>query len=389
MGGMAVEYDFDQVVERRGTDSVKWCRYSEDVLPLWVADMDFRSPQPVIDALRDRVEHGVFGYGTESPEVRAVIQERLQRLYGWNTQPGDYLFTPGIVVALNLVARALSEPGEEILIQPPVYPPFFGIEKNSGRAIQQAPLVYGEGGYGIDFDAFERAITPRTRIFLLCNPHNPVGRMFTRAELERLAEICLRHELFICSDEIHMDFIFDGRAHIPIASIDPEVAARTVTLFSPSKSYNIAGFHFGIAAASDPAVRERLRTAGAGMIANHVGVLDLVAGIAAYRYGDEWFNQLLPYLQSNRDYVLRYAREHLPGISAPLPEGSYLAWLDCRGAGIEGPPADFFLREAKVALMDGAFFGDAGRGFVRLNFGCPRSILEEALDRMRAALLGR
>ncbi len=384
-----MEYDFDQVVDRRGTDSAKWCRYSEDVLPLWVADMDFRSPQPVIDALRDRVEHGIFGYGMEGPEVRAVIQQRLQRLYGWHTEPDDYLFTPGIVVGLNLVARALSEPGEEILIQPPVYPPFFGIEKNSGRAVQQSPLVYDGGGYSIDFDALERAITPRTRVFLLCNPHNPVGRMFTRAELERLAEICLRHDLFICSDEIHMDFVFDARAHIPIASLHPDVAARTVTLFSPSKTYNIAGFHFGIVAASNPAVRERLRAAGAGMIANHVGVLDLVAGIAAFRHGGEWLSQLLPYLQSNRDYVVHYVREHLPGVSMVAPEGTYLAWLDCRNAGIDGSPADFFLSEAKVALMDGAFFGEAGSGFVRLNFGCPRSILEEALGRMRDAIRRR
>jgi cysteine-S-conjugate beta-lyase len=386
---MAVEYDFDQVVERRGTDSVKWCRYGEDILPLWVADMDFRSPQPVIEALRDRVEHGVFGYGMESPEMRAVIQERLQTRYGWHTEPDDYLFTPGIVVALNLVARALTEPGEAILIQPPVYPPFFGIEKNSGRAIQQAPLAYRQGSYEIDFDSFERAITPQTRMFLLCNPHNPVGRVLTRAELERLAEICLKHDLFICSDEIHLDFIFDGHSHVPIASLDPEVAARTVTLFAPSKSYNIAGFHFGIVAASDPTVRGRLRAAGAGMIANHVGVLDLVAGLAAYRHGGEWLSQLLPYLQSNRDYLLHYVREHLTGISAPMPEGSYLAWLDCRDAGIEGSPADFFLSEAKVALMDGAFFGEAGRGFVRLNFGCPRPLLEEAMERMRAALAGR
>jgi cysteine-S-conjugate beta-lyase len=384
---VVVKYDFDQVVERRGTDSIKWNRYGEDILPLWVADMDFRSPQPVIEALRDRVEHGVFGYGADSPEVRTVIQERLRALYGWETAPGDYLFTPGVVVALNLVARALAEPGEVILIQPPVYPPFFGIEKNSGRTIQQAPLSY-DGDYSIDFDAFERAITPQTRMFLLCNPHNPVGRVFTRGELERLAEICLRHDLLICSDEIHMDFIFDGRSHVPMAALSPEVAARTVTLFSPSKSYNIAGFHFAIVAASDPGIRERLRATGAGMIANHVGVLDLVAGLAAYRHGGEWFSQLLPYLQSNRDFLLGYVRDRLPGISAPVPEGSYLAWLDCREAGIEGSPADFFLREAKVALMDGVLFGEPGKGFVRLNFGCPRSLLEEALERMRAAMAG-
>lgn len=379
-------YDFDRIIERRGTDSVKWSRHGSDVLPLWVADMDFASPQPVIDALKQRVEQGTFGYGVEPPELRGVVQERLRRLYGWEVQPDDLLFLPGVVVGFNLVAKAIGREGDGMLIQPPVYPPFFNVGPNVGRTIQEAPLTLAERGYEIDFDAFEAAITPRTRVFLLCNPHNPVGRVFTRPELERLAEICLRHDLIVCSDEIHQDFVYSGYTHYPVAALGPEVAERTVTLIAPSKSFNIAGFHCSVAVATDPELRKRLAATGAGLLPNHLGILDYVAGLAAYQQGDEWLAQVVAYLQANRDFLLGYLRDNLPGVSMGKPEGSYLAWLDCRGAGIVGSPAEFFLKEAKVALNEGATFGSVGEGFVRLNFGCPRSVLAEALERMKGAL---
>ena len=382
-GGM--RYDFDRVVERRGTDSAKWGRYGEDVLPLWVADMDFPSPGPVVEALRRRVDHAVFGYGVEPPELRGVVQERLQRLYRWQVEADDLIFLPGVLVGFNLVPAAFGREGDGVLIQPPVYPPFFAVGPNVGRAIETAPLVHADGRYEIDFDALERSITPRTRVFLLCNPHNPVGRVFTRAELERLAEVCLRHDLIICSDEIHQDFVYRGHSHVPIASLGPEVAARTVTLISPSKSFNIAGFHFAVAVASNPDVRARLKAVAAGLVPSRPGILDFVAGLAAYRHGDPWLQQLLVYLEGNRDLLVAYVRDNLPGVSMSCPEGTYLAWLDCRGMGIGEPPAGFFLREAGVALQDGAEFGAEGRGFVRLNFGCPRAILQAALDRMREA----
>jgi cystathionine beta-lyase len=382
----AESFDFDRIVERRGTDSMKWGRYGDDVLPLWVADMDFQSPKAVIDALRQRVEHGVYGYGIEPPELRPVIQERLQRLYGWQVNPDDMLFLPGVFVGFNLVPSAFSEAGDGLLIQTPVYPPFHAIANNIGRTLQTAPLAHTDKGFEIDYDLFERSITPSTRVFLLCNPHNPVGRVFTRAELERLAEICLRHDLIICSDEIHQDFIYEGHSHIPIATLGPEVAARTITLLSPSKSFNIAGFHFSIAIAGNPENRDRLKAAAAGRVPNRPGIFDFVAGLAAYRYGGEWFANLIEYLRGNRDFLLRYLKEEIPQIRMHEPEGTYLGWLDCRGAGIDGSPAEFFVKEAKVALQDGALFGVEGQGFVRLNFGCPRSVLAEALARMKASL---
>ncbi|MHB0869147.1 MAG: MalY/PatB family protein [Chloroflexota bacterium] len=381
-----VRYDFDRVIDRRGTDSVKWTKNDADALPLWVADMDFPSPEPVIQALRRRVDHGVFGYGVEPPELRGVVQERLERLYGWRVDPEQFLYLPGVVVGFNLVSKAFGVAGDGYLIQTPVYPPFFAVGKNVDRTIQEAPLVRTGRGYEIDFDAFERAITPRTRVFLLCNPHNPVGRVFTKAELERLAEVCLRHDLVICSDEIHQDFVYPGHSHVPIATLGPEVAQRTVTLISPSKTYNIAGFHFAIALSDNPELMGRLRRTAAGMLASSPGLFDFVAGLAAYQHGQDWLEQALAHLRGNRDFLVGYVRESLPGVELFEPEGSYLAWLDCRGAGIEGHPGEFFLREAGVALNEGNAFGRVGEGFVRLNFGCSRAILEEALGRMKAAL---
>lgn len=385
-GRGAARYSFDHVVERRGTDSLKWSRYGADVLPLWVADLDFAVPPPVVEAVRRRVEHGVFGYGVEPPEFRQVVQERLRQQHGWVVDPEWILFLPGVVVGFNLATRALAGTGGGVLIQPPAYPPFFRVGSLTGAQLQEASLVFSERGFEIDLRAFESAITPSTRLLLLCNPHNPVGRVFTQGELASMAEICLRHDLFICSDEIHQDFVFDGRSHRPIATLGREVADRTVTLLSPSKSYNLAGFHCAMAVVGNPELRARLEAARGGLMPARPGVLDLVAATAAYAEGDEWLRQLVAYLQANRDFLAAFVQDRLPGVKMFKPEGTYLAWLDCRDAGIPGPPGKFFLGEAKVAVQEGTEFGAAGAGFVRLNFGCPRSLLEEALGRMSRAL---
>lgn len=379
---------FDEVVERRGTDSIKWSRHGEDVLPLWVADMDFRSAPAIKEALAKRVEHGVFGYGVEPADLSAAARDRMARLFGWNIEPEDLLYLPGVVIGFNLASVAFAAPGEGVLIQPPVYHPFFAIGPNTGRTVQTAPLVRrADGGYEVDFDRFERAITPRTRVFVLCNPHNPVGRVFTKPELERMAEICLRHDVVICSDEIHEDFVYSGFTHIPIASIAPEIAAKTVTLFSPSKSFNIAGFQLAVAHASDAALLERLRRATSGLVPHRPGLFDIVAAQAAYQEGGEWLAGCVRYLEGNRDLLVDFVESRLPGVEMFRPEGTYLAWLDCRKAGLGEPPGEFFLREAKVALNEGTIFGkESGQDFVRLNFGCPRSILLEALERMSVAL---
>lgn len=388
-------YDFDQVIDRRGGDSIKWLQYGPDVLPLWVADMDFASPQPVIEALHRRVDHGIFGYPpvfglpNELPELRQILIERLERLYAWQVQPEEILFLPGVVTAFNLACHALAVPGGGVLVQVPVYPPFLSAAQNAGMVRQENQLLrQPDGSYEIDWDDFQAAITDQTRLFILCNPHNPVGRVFRRQELERMAEICLRRGVIICSDEIHCDLIYPPHRHIPIATLAPEVARQTITLMAPSKTFNIAGLQCSFAIIQDAELRNRFRHAGQGLV-SWVNVLGLTAALAAYRYGDEWLAQLLPYLQANRDFLFDYVRQNLPGLSMAKPEGTYLAWLDCRQAGLQANPYDFFLQRARLALNNGATFGNGGQGFVRLNFGCPRSTLTQALERMRDALQQR
>lgn len=380
--------DFDRRIDRRCSESLKWRTYGEDVLPLWVADMDFRSPEPVIRALRERVEHGVFGYAAPPAELREVIVERLQRLYGWQVSPDALVFLPGVVTGFNLVCHAVASPGDGVLIQTPVYSPILRAPANAGLTCDEMELTRRpDGRYEIDFDLFEKTITDRTRVFILCNPHNPVGRVFRRDELEQMVEICLRHDIVICSDEIHCDLVFPGHHHIPIASLSPEIAERTITLIAPSKTYNVPGLKCAVAIVQNPELRKRLKATHADWT-QEVNVMGYTAALAAYREGQPWLDEALRYLEANLDFLLRYVEAHLAGITMGRPEGTYLAWLNCRESGIPGNPHAFFLERARVALSDGAAFGRGGEGFVRLNFGCPRSTLAEALDRMRKALPG-
>jgi len=378
--------DFDRLIDRRHSDSVKWHYYGDDVLPMWVADMDFLSPEPAIRALRERVEHGVFGYGTDLPELRQVLVDRLADLYGWRVLPRDLVFLPGVITGFNLACRAVTAPGDGMLVQTPIYPPILRVPGNVGLTCDEMELTrQPDGYYTIDFDLFEKTITGRTRIFVLCNPHNPVGRAFQRQELERMAEICLRHNVVICSDEIHCDLLFRGVQHIPIASLDAEIANHTITLIAPSKTFNIAGLQCSVAIIQNADLRKKFKAARVDLV-NEVNILGLVAALAAYREGQEWLDELLVYLEANRDLLVQYVSEQMPGIRMGKPEATYLAWLDCRQAGIPGNPHKFFLEQAKVAVNDGVTFGRGGEGFIRLNFGCPRSTLLEALDKMRAAL---
>jgi len=377
---------FDQIIDRCGTDSEKWCYYPQDALPLWVADMDFRSPDAVIRALHERVEHGVFGYGVEPPELREVVTERLERLYGWNVKVEELVFLPGVVPGFNLACQALSLPGDGVLVQTPAYPPILSAPANAACSRDEMLLMPdSDGRHVIDFDLFAETITGRTRVFILCNPHNPVGRVFTRRELERMAEICLRHNVVICSDEIHCDFVYPGHHHIPIGSLSAEVANQTVTLLAPSKTFNTAGLHFAVAVVPNGELRQKLCTAKRGVV-GEPDILSYTAALAAYRNGQDWLDELMGYLLANRDFTFEFVQERLPGISMARPEGTYLAWLDCRDAGIPGNLHEFFLQQAKVVVNDGPDYGKGGEGFVRLNFGCPRSMLANALEKMERAL---
>ncbi len=380
-------FDFDRVVDRRSTDSNKWRKFPPDVLPLWVADMDFPSPPAVVRALHARVEHGFFGYLTEHNDLPEVVAERVAKRYGWRVNPEAVVTLPGVIAGFNQALRALTSPGDGMLVQTPVYPPILRSAGNHGLRRDEHPLTRGaDGRYTVDLDAFAAALRETTRVFLLCNPHNPVGRLYGRAELEGMAAACLRRDTIIVADEIHCDLLLDGRQHAPVASLAPEIEQRTITLMAPSKTFNLPGLKCAVAIIPNAALRERF-LAAAGDLVPKINVLGCTAAVAAYREGDAWLEALLGYLRANRDFLVQQARATLPGLAVAPAEATYLAWLDCRGSARAGrDPYTFFLERARVALSDGVSFGPGGAGFVRMNFGCPRALLAQGLERMRAAL---
>ena len=382
--------NFDTPIERRGTDSIKWAEYGDDVLPLWVADLDFRSPEPIIQALVERVEHGVFGYPKASTELAEVVRERLATRHHLPVRTEDIYFLPNLGTALNVVTRTVGEPGDGVLMPTPIYPPFLNAVNYAGRVLNDAEMTRVENGslvrYELDFDALEAAVTPRTRLLMFSNPHNPVGRVYTRVDLERLADIALRHDLILCSDEVHGDLIFDGQ-HVSLATLAPEVSRRCVTLLAPSKTFNIAGLECGIIVTENSELMARMKAVAQGIVP-FVTAMAYTAATAAYLHGQPWLDELLPYLRANRETVVDFVRTRLPAVKTTCPEATYLAWLDCRALNLPESPFSYFLREAKVAFVDGATFGKGGEGFVRLNFGTQRATLLEALERVARSLEG-
>jgi cystathionine beta-lyase len=389
-------YDFDTPIDRRGTDSQKWQKYSgRDILPLWVADMDFRSPPEVIAALHARVDHGVFGYAQPTQSTADTIVEALHARYRWSIESSWLVWLPGLVVGLNITARAFTQPGEAVLCDTPVYPPFLTAPVQQGREIIAVPLTLRPSAgpatatrrWEIDWDALERAVTPRTRLFFLCNPHNPVARVFRREELARLAEFCLRHNLLLCSDEIHCDLLLDELPHVPTGTLGAEIARRTITLMAPSKTYNLPGLGTSFAIIPDAAVRAQFVRATTGMVAE-VNSLGYAACAAAYRHGEPWRQALLAYLRGNREHLLACAAHELPGLRIEAPiEATYLAWCNIEALGLKDPVAHF--EKHGVGLSDGRPFGAQPGAYLRLNFGCPRATLVEALARMKQAVASR
>ena len=381
------EFNFDTPINRRNTDSVKW-RVADDVLPMWVADTDFLAPPAVINALRQRVAQGIFGYHYESPTLRQTVIDWVARRYGWEIDPDWIIFPPDVVRGMNWAAQAVAEPGDAVLLQSPVYGPFFEIPRNGGFSLQDAPLVQDETGrYEIDMTAMAAVVTPATRAFLLCNPQNPTGRAFTRSELESLADFCLERDITVLADEIHADLIYSEAQHIPIASLNPDIAQRTITFIAPSKTFNVAGLKASVGIIPNPKLREKMTRVSRGMIPP-VNLLGMVAMEAAYSQGEPWLDALRVYLQNNRDYLLDFiANGGLPGVSMSRPDGTFLAWLDFRATPWADAPARHIMEEAKIRLNEGAWFGETGSGFTRLNFGCPRATLEEGLNRLGMALV--
>ncbi|WP_163650362.1 PatB family C-S lyase [Modicisalibacter sp. 'Wilcox'] len=383
-----MSFDFATPIDRRQHPSQKWHRYAPDVLPLWVADMDFVSPPAIVEALEARVAHGVFGYGTTPDSLREALCRWSATHYDWSIAPEWQVWLPGVVPALHLACRLLTAPGEGVLTVTPIYPPFLKVAEQHGRLAQTValsePAASGEP-WRLEREALEAAITPETRLLLWCHPHNPTGRVWSVGELALLAELAERHDLTIVSDELHCDLILDDAPHRPLAALFPDLAARIVTLWAPSKTFNVAGLGCACAVIPDPALRERWRAAMRGAMPD-VNVLGMLAAEVAYTDGEPWRQALLAVLRDNRRRLFA-AVEGWPGVRATPPEATYLAWLDLREAGLGDSPQQRLLEDARVALSDGADFG--WPGFVRVNFGTPASVLDAALERLDGVLGGQ
>ena len=403
-----MKYDFDHEINRKGTQSAKWGviqnpdnpsrwhatddYFGEDrVLPLWVADMDFPAPQPVVDALVRRARHGIFGYTIRTEAYDRAVVDWMQRRHGWAIEPEWIVSTPGVVPAVNLLVHTFSQPGEKVLVQRPVYYPFFNAIENNGAEIISSSLILDDGRYQMDFDDFEKkAADPATTLFILCSPHNPVGRVWTRAELARIGEICLNHQVLVVADEIHADLIYQGVTFTPFAIISDAMAQNTVVCTAPSKTFNLAGLHTSNIIISNDRLKRRfqqtLDSCGLGKWANPFGVL---ACETAYREGEPWLDQVMAYIQSNLDYLETFIPNNIPGIRVIRPEGTYLVWLDCRELGLDKWALKrLMLDKARIFPDEGFIFGPEGDGFERINIACPRSILQDALERIRRAITG-
>jgi cystathionine beta-lyase len=389
-----LRYDFDKIVDRNGTESLKWVYPRkvlkvEDAIPMWVADMDFEAPPAVVEAVRRRAAHGIYGYPLVPPSFWQAAIDWLKRRHGWETRKDWMSMTPGIVPALNYCVRAFTKPGDPVIIQTPVYHPFYFAVENNGRHVVRNPLRFDGRRYAMDLDDLERKIDTPGQMLILCSPHNPVGRVWTREELEALGRIAIARDLLVISDEIHADLIYPGHQHHVLAALGPDLASRTITCIAPSKTFNIPGLSTAAVVASNPDLLKKFEDEAERAGFELGQVFGIVGFEAAYAHGEDWLDELLPYLRANVDLMERFLGEHVPGIRLIRPEGTYLALLECRSLGLE-PTAlnDFFLKKARVYFSDGTTFGKELEGFVRINFGCPRALLLEALERIERAVKG-
>jgi cystathionine beta-lyase len=372
---------FDVPVDRAGTASYKWDKYPDGVLPLWVADMDFASPPAVTEALRARAEHGVYGYSLVPGSLIKALVAYLALRYDWHVRPSWLVWLPSVVPGLNLACRAFAAEGEAIMTVTPVYPPFLEAPGQQDRRLITVPASFADGRWTLPLDEMEATVTPDTRVLLFCHPHNPLGRVWREDEVAAVVEFCERHDLVLCSDEIHCDLLLDPLTHVPAALAGAGTSDRLVTLMSPSKTFNLPGLNFAFAVIEDEDLRRRFMKPAEGLLP-FPGCFAIDAAEAAYRGGGPWLDGLLDYLRGNRDLLETFVAENLPRVGVTHVEATYLAWLDVRQSGVADPAKACL--EAGLALSPGAAFGDPG--FQRLNFGCPRSTLQEALRRLQTAL---
>ncbi|MBS0000428.1 MAG: PatB family C-S lyase [Cyclobacteriaceae bacterium] len=390
-----MKYDFDEVVDRSDSDSVKYDYRNllfgkSDVLPFWVADMDFKTPDFIIEALKKRLDHEILGYTSLPEGLKEVIAGWLIRQHQWEVQPDWITINPGVVPTLAFCVLAYTKPGDQVIVQPPVYFPFFYVIENNGRKIVHNPLQLQQGRYFMDFTDLKRKINSRTRMILLCNPHNPGGSVWKREELSELAAICRKHQILIISDEIHSDLMLFGNKHIPVASLDQEIAANTVTCLSSSKTFNTAGLAISYTVIPDQQLRYDLANMLRDFHLSHGNISGLMALEAAYRHGKDWLRQIIQYLEDNIDWLEGFLKNRLPAIRMIKPEGTFLVWLDFSELGLSQKDLNrFLIHQAGIGLSDGELFGPGGQGFQRINIACPRSFLMKGMEQMEGAFNDR
>jgi cystathionine beta-lyase len=385
-------WNFDEIINREGTDCIKYDWRSEifgkaDVIPMWVADMDFRTPSFVTDAISERLKHEILGYSFRPDSYFDAFISWVSALHGWNIRREWIEFSPGVVPALNMCTLAYTDEGDEIIIQPPVYTPFHGAVKDHGRKLLYNNLKETAGGWVMDFEGLRKTITPATKMIIISNPHNPVGRAWQHAELAELVDICYTNGIVILSDEIHSDLVLPGNVHVPLASLSDRAAVISVTCMAPSKTFNLAGLSTSSMIIPDAGLREKYRKILVGLHLHLGNIFGNVASEAAYSKGSEWLSEMIRYIQGNIDLVIDYCHAHLPSIRPVKPEATYMMWLDCRQMGLSGKELHrFFIEKAGVGMNEGSAFGPGGEGFMRINLACPRSVVEKALKQIDRAV---
>ena len=387
-----MKYDLEAVVDRGAHFSAKYDELNlkfgrSDLLSMWVADMDFPSPQPVIDALKNRADHGIFGYTSRPDCYFQAMIDWYKRRYSWDIDAKTIIHSPGVVTSLSIILKEFTKPGDKVLIQPPVYYPFFDVIRDNDRHIVCNPLKQVADDYVMDYEDLEKKLDGQVKYLLLCNPHNPVGRVWTRAELIRLGNLCAKNNVKVISDEIHGDLVYEGRSYTPFASISDEFSMNSITCLSATKTFNLAGLQASFAIFPDRTEHERFAKILGMLDIKRNNCFNLVAIEAAYCHGEEWLQQVLRYLEENIEFVIQYCHKNIPAIKPNRPEGTYLVWLNCKDLGLSDVQLnDFMLQTAKLALDGGNWFGEEGSGYMRMNVACPRTVLANALKQLEQAV---
>lgn len=383
---------FNEKINRLNTSSVKWeltkeIFGEEELWPMWVADMDFKPPQAVLDEIKQRVDHGIFGYTFVPKSTYQSIQEWLKKRHGWEISLSSLLYTNGVVQAISTAIQSFTSPVDKILIQTPVYNPFFEMIERNGRAIVHSPLQLVNGRYEIDFTSIENELMNGCKLFLLCSPHNPAGRVWTKEELIKLGNLCLKYQCLILSDEIHSDIVYKDYKHYPIASLSPEFSNQTITCIAPSKTFNLAGLQASVVIIENEELRNQFSETQKMQGFSSLNTFGIIGMEAAYREGEEWLEQLIDYIGENKNYTMEFLKKHLPEIKCVKPEGTYLLWFDCRALSIDDNQLhELFIQKGKLALEPGIKYGPGGEGFMRMNIACPREVLIEGLTRLKRAI---